>query len=127
MVCCVKVKSTTDIWALAGICAGLRYGWPAVLVLLKPTFVPFAIIGINRRRWWIAAAFLGLVPLPVLPLWFDYVTAARNMTINPDYSLGSLPLLLVGVTAWLGSRNPEAGRPSVPLLGRTTPRRLPPQ
>ncbi len=127
MVCCVKVKSTTDIWALAGICAGLRYGWPAVLVLLKPTLAPFALIGINRPRWWIAAALLALASLPLLPIWADYLTAATNMTINPDYSLGSLPLLLVAIVAWLGSRNPEATRPSVPLLGRTTPRRLPPQ
>jgi hypothetical protein len=116
----------TDIWALAAICAGFRWGWPAILLVLKPPFAPFALIGIRRRSFWIAALLVGLASIPMVPLWLDYLVAARNAQFDPGYSLGSLPLLLVGVVAWLGSARRPPGSPSVPLPGRTTPRRLPP-
>jgi hypothetical protein len=96
----------TDIWAVAGIAAGIRWGWPAVLLLIKPTFAPFALVGIRHRSWWVAGILLGLASLPMLPLWFDYLDAARFMRIDAGYSLGSLPLLLIPLVAWSG-RRPE--------------------
>jgi hypothetical protein len=95
----------TDMWAVAGIAAGLRWGWPAVLLVLKPTFAPFALLGVRRRSWWIGLLLLCAVSLLQLPLWFDYLAAIRNISIPPDYSLGSLPLLLVPVIGWLGQAN----------------------
>lgn len=89
----------TDMWAMAGVAAGLRFGWPAVLLLLKPTFAPFALAGIRHRSWWLALAGMAAFGLLTLPLWLDYVTAMRNLSAAPDYSLGSLPLLLVPVVA----------------------------
>jgi hypothetical protein len=36
------------------------WGWPALAVALKPTLLPFALIGARRRSWWLVAG-LGLV------------------------------------------------------------------
>ncbi len=52
--------------------------------LLKPAVAPFALIGINDRRWWVLAAFLvGLS----LPLAFDYVVVdernGRRLAVRP--------------------------------------------
>jgi hypothetical protein len=91
----------SDIWAMAGIAGGLRWGWPAVLLLLKPTFAPFMLIGAVRRSWWIALGALALVSLAMLPLWFDYVEAMQNLRVSIDYSVGGVPLLLVPVVAWM--------------------------
>jgi hypothetical protein len=93
----------TDIWAVAIIAAGIRWKWPAVLLVFKPIYLPFALIWIRHRSWWIALALVALVSLLMLPLWLDYLASTRNMTINADYSLGSLPLMLVPIVAWIGS------------------------
>ena len=49
----------------AGVAAGLLWGGPAVLIVLKPTFAPLALVGFGRR--WLAApgwqfAFAGSYP-----------------------------------------------------------------
>lgn len=92
----------TDIWMVAGIAAGLRWGWPVLLVTMKPTLAPFALLGIRRRSWWLAAT-LG-VPFVVLswPLWMDYIRAMQNVRgLDLGYNLGSLPLMLVPLVAYV--------------------------
>lgn len=90
----------TDMWVAAGVAGGLLWGWPAALVLLKPVFAPLALVGARQRSWWIALG-LGVTSVVVmLPLWFDYMTAMRNLHIGWDYSLTSLPLMLIPVVAW---------------------------
>jgi hypothetical protein len=93
---------STDIWMMAGVAGGLRWGWPAAFVLLKPSLAPFALVGVRRPSWWIAAAVLAVVSLPMLPLWADYLTSMRNLRVDPAYSLHSIPLLLIPIIAWLG-------------------------
>jgi hypothetical protein len=90
----------TDIWAMAAVAAGLRWGWPAVFLLIKPTFAPFALVGIRQRSWWVALAGMAVFGLLTLPLWLDYLSAMTNIRAPSDYSLGSVPLLLVPVVAW---------------------------
>lgn len=99
----------TDMWMAVAVAGGLLWGWPALLVVIKPTFAPLALLGIRRRSWWGAAAVIALVSLPMLALWADYVTSIRNLHISLDYSLGSLPLMFIPLMAWLGRRSPEAG------------------
>jgi hypothetical protein len=94
----------TDMWGMAAVAGGLLWGWPAVLLLLKPTFAPFAIIGVRRRAWWIALLVLAGVSLWFLPMWFDYFRVIDNLNASADYSVGSLPLLVVPVVAWLARR-----------------------
>jgi hypothetical protein len=45
----------TAMWAMALVAAGLLWHWPPALILLKPTLLPFALIGIRHRSWWIVA------------------------------------------------------------------------
>lgn len=89
----------TDMWMMAGVAAGLRWGWPAALVTLKPTLAPFALVGIRHRSWWVAVAVGVVFVALTFPLWLDYVTAMRNLRADIGYSLGSIPLLLVPVVA----------------------------
>jgi hypothetical protein len=96
------VYANTDIWMAAFVAAGLRWGWPAVMLTLKPTLAPLALIGIRQRSWWVALAVLALVSFPMLPLWLDYLVAVRNIQIALDYSLGSVPLIVMPLVAWLG-------------------------
>ena len=79
-----------------------------MLLAIKPTLLPFAIIGIRHRSFWIAAAALAAVSLLMLPMWLDYVVVLRNLSIGGAYSLGSVPLLLVPVVARFGSQTAAA-------------------
>jgi hypothetical protein len=96
------IYGNTDMWIAAGIAAGLIWGWPVVLLALKPTFIPLALIGVRRRSTWIAGLGLAAVSLLMLPLWFDYLTAMRNLSVEWSYSMGSLPLICVPFVGWLG-------------------------
>jgi hypothetical protein len=70
----------TDIWMMAAIAGGLVWGWPALAVTMKPTLLPFALIGIRKRSWWLCAG-LGLVFVVLtLPMWLDYVTVMGYVT-----------------------------------------------
>ena len=93
----------SDMWITAAIAAGVRWGWPAVLVTIKPSVSFFAMIGIRSRRWWIAAGVLVVASLPFLGLWLDYVVATMNSSAKFWYSFGDLPMFLLPVVAWLGS------------------------
>ncbi len=96
------IYGNTNMWVAAGIAAGVRWGWPSVLVLLKPSLAPFAFIGAGRRRWWAALAILALASVPFGALWLDYTTAMRNSSLSWTYALVNLPLMFVPVVAWLG-------------------------
>ena len=94
----------TDMWMAAGIAAGLTWGWPALALTLGPTRSGLAFIGVRTRAWWGALVVLAVVSVAMIPLWVDYFTVIRTVQVGFDYSLGSLPLLLVPIVAWLGRR-----------------------
>lgn len=100
------------IWLPVFVAFGLERGGWAVLVLLKPSLFPFALIGIRRRSWWITA--LALVPLSLafgLQMWRDWFVAIVNITSGGGlvYSASQAPLLLIPVVAWLArDRIPRA-------------------
>jgi hypothetical protein len=98
----------TDVLAVAAVAGGLRWGWPVLLLAIKPTLLPFAIIGIRHRSFWIATAALAALSLLMLPMWLDYLVVLRNLSIGGAYSLGSVPLLLVPVVARFGSQTTAA-------------------
>jgi hypothetical protein len=97
------IYGNTDMWLTAAIAGGVWIGWPSVFVTFKPSMVIFAVLGIRTRAWWIAAIVLAIASLPLLPLWLDYPTAARNSTASWYYSFGNLPFFLLPIVAWLGS------------------------
>ncbi len=82
---------------LAAVCGGLLLGWPAALVLVKPTLAPFMLIGARDRRWWAVLGGLLVASLLLLPLmrdWFVVLTNARGEMVGPFYVLGNFPLML---------------------------------
>lgn len=105
--------SSMWIGALFGL--GLVWGWPAALVILKPSFAPLALIGIRHRSWWIAMGILGGASLVMLSETLRYLEVVRNAQgIGLFYSLGDLPIMLIPLVACLG----RALEPSTTLLRR---------
>jgi hypothetical protein len=116
----VLVLGNPSIWVIAAAFAGLAWGWPAVLVLLKPTLAPLALIGIRRRSWWIALGVLLLVSLPFGMMWLDYGTALLNARNSRglEYTLGEWPLMVAPLAAWLGRESLHGGRRSAATAER---------
>jgi hypothetical protein len=102
----------TNMWIAGFVAGGALIAWPSVFVLLKPSLLPFALVGIGRRSWWIALAALAVLSLPFGTLWLDYLSSMRNSDVSTVRSLFTLPNLLPPVIALLASRHPAyAGRP----------------
>jgi hypothetical protein len=92
------------LWMAAAVALGTIYGWPAIAVVLKPTLAPFALLGIRRQSWWVAAAVGLAVSVPFGAMWIDWIHAALNAhgwRVGPLYSLGDVPWLLAPVLAWV--------------------------
>jgi hypothetical protein len=93
------IFGNTAMWLEAAVAWGCLLGWPAVLAILKTSALPFALLGVTRRSWWVAAALLIVVSLPLVQLWFDYVRVVQNTTLDLGYSVTSYPVLLAPVLA----------------------------
>jgi hypothetical protein len=106
----VYLRGAPVIVITAVIAAALRWKWPGALLLIKPSILPFALIGIRTRGWWLAAGLLVVLTLPVLSLIPSWVQATLDSRGNGGllYSLKDLPLMMVPVFAWLGrTRDPD--------------------
>lgn len=99
------IYGNSDMWIATFICGGLLLAWPAVLVLIKPSVLPFALIGSRRRSWWVAAGLLALLSLAMIELWREFVVALHNSDAEWYYSLDDMPPLFIPVVAWLGRRD----------------------
>jgi hypothetical protein len=94
------VVGNTDLWVWAAIALGLRFSWPSLLVAIKPSLIPFIVIGIRHRAWWIAAVVVGIAALPLGALWLDWLAVLRHAPKDLSYSLPNVPWLLIPVIAW---------------------------
>jgi hypothetical protein len=101
------IVGNTDLWAWAAIAAGLRWGWPAVLAAIKPSLIFFALIGVRRRSWWIAALSLLIACLPFGGQWADWISVLRNAPKDLSYSIPNVPWLAVPILAWLARARPD--------------------
>jgi hypothetical protein len=91
------------IWAVAAIAMGVLYAWPSVLALIKPSLLPFALVGMRTRRWWIALGVVIVVSLPFGSLWIDWVHSVLNSQGGGiAYSSLEIPMLAFPLVAWLG-------------------------
>ncbi len=95
------IYGNSDIWITAFVAGAVLWGWPAVLIAMKPSLAFFGLIGIRRRSWWIAAAVVAIASVPLLPLWLQWPTVMRNSSSTFDYSLGNLPMTALPFVAWL--------------------------
>ena len=112
----IIIWGNPTMWIAAFIALGLRFGWPSVLVLIKPYFAPFALIGCGRRAWFAAAILFGTINMLLLPLWSDYITTWRNARAWPglDYSPADFLMIAIPVVAWLtGRKDAKATSPVV--------------
>ncbi len=126
------VVGNSDLWVVFFIALGLRFGWPVLLLAIKPSIAPFALIDIAAlirvdavpvRRWReiaLAAILLVLAALPFGTLWFAWLSVIRNSPADPLYSIGAVPWLIVPAIAWFGRRR---GRRRSDVHRRVTSRR----
>lgn len=104
------ISGTSSLFVTIALALGLRFRGPAVAILLKPSFLPFALVGIRSRGWWVGLGILVLLSLPWLYETLIYPKVMLDSR-NPDgalYSLVDLPMILIPVIAWLGrTRDPR--------------------
>jgi hypothetical protein len=100
------IVGNSDLWVWAGVAAGLRYAWPALLIAIKPSLFFFMFIGSRHRSWWIAAVVVGLLCIPFGSLWLDWVAVVRNAPKDLSYSLLDVPWLIVPIIAWAARTRP---------------------
>ncbi|MGZ8514908.1 MAG: hypothetical protein ACXWXA_07675 [Candidatus Limnocylindrales bacterium] len=101
------IVGNTDLWVWAAIAVGLRWGWPSLLVAVKPSLFFFMFIGVRRRAWWIAAAVTAVLCLPFAGLWFDWIAVLGHAPKDFTYSLPNVPWLIVPILAWLARARPD--------------------
>lgn len=99
----VVLYGNSDIWAVAFAAAGVRWGWPGVLVSFKPSVGFLGLVGIGNRSWWIGAGLLALASLPLIGLWLDYPKVLLNSDTDLGRSLSDLPFFTLPILAWLTS------------------------
>ena len=102
----------TDMWVAAFVAAGVVAGWPAALVVLKPSFAPLMLVGARRRAWWVACGLLVAFSIATWPLTAQYLTVVREGNVSVGYSLISLPVTLIGPIAWVGRRREPQTAPA---------------
>jgi hypothetical protein len=97
----------SDVWAWAAFAAGLRWGWPAALLALKPSLILGTIIGIRHPSWWKMAAILALVALPFGWLWVDWIHVVLNSRGTLLYSAGNVFMFSIPLIARLAGGKAE--------------------
>jgi hypothetical protein len=98
------VHGNPTMWIVAAIALGTVTAGPAVLVLLKPTLAPFALIRANRPRWWLVLGMAIAVAALFAPMWPDYIRVLENTRgAGIFYSVDEVPFALVPVIAWVAS------------------------
>ena len=91
------------IWSVAALSLGVVYSWPSVFVLLKPSLFPFALVGADRRRWWLALAGFVALCLPFGAMWTDWLNSVANSTGGGLlYSVQEVPMLFLPLIVWAG-------------------------
>jgi len=119
------IAGNTTMWLAAFVAAGLWRPGAALMVTIKPSLLPFALIGVTRPGWWRWALVLAIACLPFGLLWVDYVTAVMNAVTTPLYSLASVPLMLLPVVAWIGRKRPRPASLAVRPWGSALVARTP--
>jgi hypothetical protein len=105
------ISGTPTIWIVAALAAGTRWGWPAALVLVKPSLAPFALVGIRHRGWWAIVGALAILGVVVAPMTLDWARSVMNLTgskSGPLYSLENVPVMTAPLLAWVGRGRPKA-------------------
>lgn len=108
----VYVFGNPTMWMVAAAAAGTVWYWPFVLLLLKPTFAPLALLGIRHRSWWIALGAIAIASLCFGAVWVDWLAVAANSDVSLVYNLPTLPMMLAPLVPWLAARWEARARPA---------------
>jgi hypothetical protein len=89
---------------VAFLALGTMHRWPAALILMKPSVIPFAFWGANRRSWWTMFAMLALGGIPFGAMWLDWLRVVENSAHVGGiwHSVQQFPLFLWPILVWLG-------------------------
>lgn len=98
----ILVAGNTTLWMAAALAAGLLWGWPAVLLSMKPTLFLFAVVASRHRSFWATLATVVVLCVPFGWLWLDYIAVVRNAEADIFYNVWSLPWLILPIIAWAG-------------------------
>lgn len=112
------------MWGMFAIALATRWPFFGPFVLLKPTLLPFALVGVSYRSWWLGLAVLVVVSLAFLPMWYDYalVLFGAQSSGFPPHGTNGYPTLLIPVVAWLASPARAGRSPArAPTRYRTAP------
>lgn len=107
----------TTLWFTAILALATVRPAASALFVLKPTLIPFALLGARRLGWWITLGATVAVSLPFLGLWAQYVGVLLDAR-DPSgllYSLHDVPTMLIPMALWIGGRRS-------PLRNRATER-----
>ena len=114
------LNGNSSLWMCAAFSLGLRYGWPAGLIAMKPSLAPLAVVGVKRP---VPAIVLAIVPIAVTaPLWPDYFTVVRNTNLSFMYSITQYSLVALAAWPWVAERIPgwirRLRQPAAPMPER---------
>lgn len=106
----IIVVGGTTMWITAGIAGGILWGWPALVILLKPPFLPFMVVGFWHRSFWVGLAVVTVAGLLMPSEWWRYLAVIDNAD-SPGllYSIRDFPTILVPIIAWLASTDVKHG------------------
>jgi hypothetical protein len=97
------ITGNPAMWLTLFVAAGLRWRWPAALLVLKPTLAPLALLGVRSRAWWVLLITIGLATV-LMPDGIRYPTVLLDTHQREGWLYGvvDFPILALPVVAWLG-------------------------
>lgn len=98
------IVGNTDLWVCAALCLGLRYGWPALLIVIKPSLGFLVLAGAWSRSWWYGLPVLALLALPFGALWVDWAHVVLNSPGDLTYSLPNVLWVAMPAVGWWSTR-----------------------
>jgi hypothetical protein len=105
----VKIATGNPVmWVTAAVAVGVVSVGPAVFAFIKPSLFVFGLWGIRRRRWWIFLAIFLAMCVPFGTMWGEWLTTVINSVGGGLlYSVQEIPMVALGIVAWLGRTNRE--------------------
>ncbi len=92
------------MWTVMFVALATRFPFFGPFALLKPTplLLPFSLIGIRSREWWLGSVVVVALSLSFLPLWPDFIRVLQNAQGGGFlYGPASVFPALIPVVAWV--------------------------
>jgi hypothetical protein len=111
------IVGNSTMWVVALFALGLRFGWPAALIVIKPSLAFAAFAGVRARSFWFVLGGVLVASLVMLPEWVRFFLVIKNGSVPLTYSLGSIPAVLIPLIAWLARADRPVANLWRPALG----------